>query len=398
MGVAAPRKRSRQAVAPQQISDILPAPSQRQSQPSETSYTLSSVTETATTLTATPFLPTKLLVRLETPTSFSSPVFAATASSSHSSAVALGIVFGVFFGTIIFSFIVWRLCRRRSTPKSSASTWPSSAKATTTMPVRYSSTMRYPQRPTIARIKSGDRRERAVPSEEAEKVHTTVKVVKVIQSDAPVQSSKRDSRPVSHGTGRPRHHRDLSVSRHREFPHPGRQAVVDVSSPTTEKRDTHDVYPPSERSRHKYDLDDRPAVRGRNRQDDPYHHPPPVIYVAGRAAHERSSRRSHEQRVPQHPQGHGQVTHERRRIRRSQAASVSVVQDTRGTDIDEEVSAAELRPVGQYWRRATKRSIVIVVFMFFGGKGELVATTFTFAESGQSQVHAPFWGGTVFGC
>ncbi|EGO51864.1 hypothetical protein NEUTE1DRAFT_104886 [Neurospora tetrasperma FGSC 2508] len=377
MGLAAPRKRSHQAVAPQQISNTLPAPSQRQSQPSETSYALSSVTDTAsTTLRATPFLPTKLLAILETPTSVSSPVLAETTSSAHTSAVALGIVFGVFFGTIIFSFIIWRLCRRRSTPKTSASTWPSSAKAATTMPVRYSSTMRYPHRPTMARIRSGDRGERAAPSEEVEKGRTTPKVVKVIQSDAPVQSSERDFRPLSHGTRQPGHHRDLSISRRREFPHPGRQAVMDVSSPTTEEWETDDVHPP-EKSRHKYDdLDDRPAVRGRYGQDNPYH-PPPLIYVAGREAHERSSRRSHE-RVLQHPQGHGQVAHERRRIRRSQPTS--------------------LRVVGQYWRRATKCHIVVIVFKLFGGREELVAATFTFAESDQSQVLAPIRGGTVSGC
>ncbi|KAK3497916.1 uncharacterized protein B0T23DRAFT_402987 [Neurospora hispaniola] len=396
MGLAAPRKRSHQAVAPQPISDTLPAPSQRQFQPSETSCALPSVTETATTLRATPFLPTKVLAILETPTCFSSPVLAETSSSAHSSAVALGIVFGVFFGTIIFSFIVWCLCRRRSTPKTSASTWPSSAKAaTTTMSVRYSSTMRYPHRPTMAGIRNGDRRERAAPSEEVEKGHTT-KVVKVIQSNAPEQSSKRKSRPVSHGTGRLHHQRDLSVSRHREFPHPGRQAVVDVSSPTTEEWETNDVHPP-ERSKHKYDdLDDRLAVRGRYGQDNPYH-PPPLIYISGRAAHERSSRRSHE-RVPQHLQRHEQVAHERRRMRRSQPTSVSVVQATRDIDIDKEVSTAKLRFVGQYWRRATKRHIVVIVFKLFGGREELVTATFTFAESGQSQVHAPIRGGTVFGC
>ncbi|EAA34910.1 hypothetical protein GE21DRAFT_2437 [Neurospora crassa] len=378
MGLAAPRKRSHQVVAPQQIPDTLPAPSQPQSQPSETSYALSSVTETATTSRATPFLPTKLLAILKTPTSFSSPVLAETSSSAHSSAVALGIVFGVFFGTIIFSFIVWRLCRRRSTPKTSASSWPSSGKAAASMPVRHSSTMRYPHRPTMARIQNGDRGERAVaPSEEVEKGRTTPKLVKVIQSDAPEQSSKRKSRLVSHGTGRLHHQRDLSVSRHREFPHPGRQAVVDVSSPTTEEWKTHDVHPP-ERSRHKYDdFDDRPAVRGRYGQDNPYH-PPPLIFVAGREAHERSNRRSHE-RVPQHLQRHGQVAHERRRMRRSQPTS--------------------LRLVGQYWRRATKRHIVVIVFKLFGGREEeLVTATFTFAESDQSQVHAPIRGGTVFGC
>ncbi|KAL0475632.1 hypothetical protein QR685DRAFT_568389 [Neurospora intermedia] len=355
MGVAAPRKRSHQAVAPQQISDTLPAPSRRHSQPSET----------ATTIRATSLLPTKLLVILETPTSISSPVLAETTSSAHTSAVALGIVFGIFCGTIIFSFIVWRLCRRRSTPKTSTSTWPSSAKAVTFMPVKYSSTMRYPHRPTLARIRNGDRGERAAaPSGEVEKGRTTPKVVKVIQSDAPVQSSKREIRPLSHGTGRPRHHRDLSVSRHREFPHPGRQAVVDVSSPTTEEWETHDVHPP-ERSRHKYnDPDDRPTVRGRYGQDNPYH-PPPLIFVAGREAHERSSRRSHE-RFLQHPEGHGQIAHERRRIRRSQPTSRHIV--------------------------------VVIIFKLFGGRKELVAATFTFAESDQSQVHAPICGGTVFGC
>ncbi|KAK3495812.1 hypothetical protein B0T13DRAFT_419407 [Neurospora crassa] len=375
MGLAAPRKRSYQAVAPQQIPDTL----QPQSQPSETSYALSSVTETATTSRPTPFLPTKLLAILKSPTSFSSPVLSETSTSAHSSAVALGIVFGVFFGTIILTFTVWRLCRRRSTQKTSASTWPSSGKAATSMPVRYSSTMRYPHRPTMARIQNGDRGERAVaPSEEVEKGRTTPKLVKVIQSDAPEQSSKRKSRPVSHGTRRPHHHRDLSVPRHREFPHPGRQAVVDVASPTTEEWKTHDVHL-LERSRHKYDdLDDRPAVRGRYGQDNPYH-PPPLIFVAGREAHERSNRRSHE-RVPQHLQQHGQVAHERRRMRRSQPTSWR-------------------RLVGQYWRRATKRHIVVIVFKRFGGREkERVTAAFTFAESGQSQIHAPIRGETIFGC
>ncbi|WPJ59345.1 hypothetical protein SMAC4_13153 [Sordaria macrospora] len=320
MGVAAPRKQSREAVVPQQVSDTLPALSQRQTQPSETSYTLSSLAETAITLKATtPFLPTKLLGRLETPTSFSAPAFAATSSSSHSSAVALGIVFGVFFGTIIFSFIIWHFCRRASTPKSSASTWPSSAKAAiNTMPVRHSSAMRYPQRPTPVRVRSGDRKERAVPVQEAEKVHKAAKVVKVIQSDDPPPNSRRDSHPVSQGTGQTRHRRDTSAPRL----HPGRQAVVDVSSPTTDKWDDHDFHP-HERSRHNHEPDDKAASRRRSHQDDS-RNPPPVVYVAGRTSHERRSRRSHE-RESQDAHEHRQTSQTRRRTRRSQPGSLGAV-------------------------------------------------------------------------
>lgn len=310
MGVAAPRNPNRQVVSPRQISDTLTPPSSRQTQPSETSYTLSSVTETAAIIKTTLPVSANRLLTLETSASLSFPVLATTSSSSQSSAVALGMVFGIFFGTIIFSFILCGLCRRCSTSTSSASAWPSSAKATTAMPVRYSSTMRYPQRPTPVRIKSGDRLERPAHSSEAEKVHSTVKVVKVIQSDVPPPNLRRDSQPVS----RKGHRRDNSTPRL----HPGRQAVVDVSSPTTETWD--DGIHRHERSRHDYNPTEGLLVRDRSHQD--HHHPPPVIYVAGRTAHERTSRRSRERESYAQ---HGHTTQSRRRIRRSQPSNVNVV-------------------------------------------------------------------------
>ncbi|KAK3953240.1 hypothetical protein QBC32DRAFT_210708 [Pseudoneurospora amorphoporcata] len=402
MGVAAPRKPSHQAVAPQQVSDTLPAPSHHQSQPFETSYTLSSVTETATISKAAPILPTKLLVTLETPTSFSAPVLAATSSpsSSHNSAIALGIVFGVFFGTIIFSFIICRFCHRgSSTPKSKSSASPrpssSTTKAITAMPVKHSSTMRDPQRPTPVRVKSGDRKERTVPPvREAEKVHTAqvkVPVVKVIQSIVPSRppSSQRDSssHPGSHGAGRTHHRRDTSAPRL----HPGRQAVVDVSSHAAEKdyddHDDHDFHSNDERSRHTWNPNstDRPhaATRERNHYQDSLYDLPPVVYVAGRVSHERRSRRGHE-RESQDPHEHRQTRQSRRRVRRSQPGSVNIVHETRSADIDEKISAAELRPVGQSWRRAagTDAVIIVVFFKFIGRKGELVAATIMVTESG----------------
>lgn len=353
MGVAAPRRRSLdQAVASQQISDTLLPSSQHQTQPSETSATLSSVTVTqsATTFKATPSLPTKLLERLDTrtPPSFSAPVFAATQSSSHSSAVALGIVFGVFFGTIIFSFIIWRLCRRASSPpKSSASTWPSSSSSAkaTIMPVsRYSSTMRYPHRPTPARVKSGDdhQSERAMASEKSEKMHASVKPVKVIQSGVPPPpphaTSQRDSsHPVlSHETKRTRHRRDTSAPRL----HPGRQAVVDVSSPTTtEKWDDHHGIRRERSKRNTTDhATDRPQATRNNmsRPNSPHDlNPPPMIYVAGRTVHERDSRRSRERELLQDPDAHAhahahnrQPSPSRRRIRRSQPTSINIIHES----------------------------------------------------------------------
>ncbi|KAK3395825.1 hypothetical protein B0T20DRAFT_463406 [Sordaria brevicollis] len=358
MGVAAPRNPNRQVVSSRQVSDTLPTLRSRQTQPSETSYTFS-VIETAATIKTTPPVSTTRLLTLEASTHLSSFVSPATSSPSNSSAVALGIVFGVFFGTIIFSFILWRLCRRRSPSKSSASAWPSSNKEAAIMPVRYSSTMRYPQRRTPVRIKSSNRGDRSVPSSEAEKGHSTVKMVKVIQPDVPPPMSQRPSHQVQ--VSRKGHRRDNSTPRL----HPGRQAVVDVSSPTADTWGDKDVHR-HERSRHHHNPIDRSSTRDRNHQE---HNLPPVIYVAGRATHERSSRRSRERDPQEQP-----PTQSRSRIRRSQPSILDFI----------------------------ILIVIIILVKFIRGKKKLDTHTLTVAvtkssKSGSSQIYSAVRGGAVFG-